>query len=243
MILLQDDARTLSQVDSDSVSCIVTSPPYNVGIKYDDYVDFVPWEEYGQMASDAAEAMARVLMPGGRAWVNVQPTVPHKPGDNSERVDLECIWKVNLLSAGLRYRDTVAWVQDSFDGACAWGSWLRPSAPNQRGGWESIICVYKDHWKRTPPDKYKNWKDERHALGGDWGNDLCRNVWKIKPARASESAPAPFPVEIPARAIRLSSWPEEHILDPFGGSGTTARVADELGRVGISVVLKGGSDS
>lgn len=227
--------------------CIVSSPPYNCAIPNypSGYTDHLPWPIYAAKARLWAREMARVLMPGGRVWLNVQQTVPFRVGDvGGDRVNLAHLWMDALSSAGLLYRDMVFWVQDSFDGACAWGSWCKPSAPNLRGSGEVILLYFKDHWKREPRPVWKKWKAEREDLGGDWV-DLTRNVWKIPPANKmngdrtpnENNWPAAFPIEIPARAIRLSTWPNEVVVDPFCGRGTTGWAAEQLGRKSIMVDL------
>lgn len=223
-------ATKLDMVADGSVACVVTSPPYNCGVPYDGYDDLMTWHDYMLMTRDAAEEMYRVLVGGGRVWVNVPPAVPEP--DHDARVDLEWIWKSSLRRAGFQYRDTIVWKQNSHDGGTAWGSWLSPSAPNIRGEWESIISMFKGEWKRnaSTPGLLEQ---PRMGLGGDW-TDMVRNVWDLPSVKRLYSA-APFPIELPARCIRLSTWPGETVLDPFGGGGTTAEAADLLGRHGISV--------
>jgi DNA modification methylase len=98
-----------------------------------------------------------------------------------------------------------------------------------------VILGFKNTWKRTPPEDQRHYTDDDDKEEGSpaaaW-TDLTRNVWKIRPARRKDH-PAPFPPELAARAIRLSTWPGETVLDPFAGSGTTLDVAEQLGRVGI----------
>jgi len=195
-----------------------------------------------------AREIARILAPGGRVFCNVQPTVPKLLGRSApdgkstlepERVNLAGIWSSALAAAGLAYRDVIVWTQDSFDGACQWGSWLQPSAPNLRGSWEAVLLYYKPPWRRQPRPVFKGWKAPREDLGGDW-TELVRNVWKIKPSPPKKRDdpdyfPATFPIEIPARAIRLSTWPNELVVDPFAGSGTTGRAAELFGRRSILI--------
>jgi len=235
---------------SSSIPLVVGSPPYNVGITYPTgYKDWIPWALYTQRARKWAAEIARILQPGGRVFLNVQPTVPRVlarsgPGTHNppepERVDLAGIWADAFYDAGLKYRDVIVWTQDSYDGACQWGSWLQPSAPNLRGSWEAILIFYRDHWKREPKRVFKGWKADRDDLGGDW-TDLTRNVWKIQPARVRKADPdyfpAQYPIEIPARAIRLSTWPNELVVDPFAGSGTTGLAAEKLGRRSVLLDL------
>jgi DNA modification methylase len=231
-------ASTTSLPLRDSITpCIVTSVPYNVAIVYPSgYTDHVPWPVYAAKARVWAKEMARVLMVGGRVWLNVQQTVPKIVGDvGGERINLGFLWMDALAKAGLKYRDTLFWIQDSFDGACAWGSWRQPSAPNLRGAGEMILLYYKGVWARPIRPVWRGKPQPRVELGGDWV-DLTRNVWKINPANGKD-APAAFPIELPARAIRLSTWPNELVVDPFAGRGTTGWAAEQLGRQSVMVDL------
>ena len=240
-VVQQGDATELGLPD-ESAALVFTSPPYNTNIVNKDELaiytaDLLPWNEYEEIAYAAAEEMHRILVDHGRVFINIQPTVPFDPSDKNDRrrMDLAGIWDDALVDAGFRYRDTIAWIQDSHDGACAWGSWARPSAPNFRGGWESIIVYYKDAeggpggspdgWKRETPEQWKGWTDERFGPGGDL-TDCYRNVWKIQPARSKYKAT--FPIELPYRAIRLSTWPDDLVVDPFVGTGTTGIAAKHL---------------
>jgi site-specific DNA-methyltransferase (adenine-specific) len=258
LILHTGDSRHLPDIlrehDIPPVPCIVGSPPYNVAIPNypSGYADHVPWGLYRAHALQWARAIAASLSPGGRAWVNVQQTVPETPGEvGGKRVNFAYLWSWALEHAGLRYRDTILWVQDSFDGACAWGSWCQPSAPNLRGSSELILHYYRPPYARPVPPEWKGRPQPREELGGDWV-DLVRNVWKINPANPGtwhsknaagevvpprENLPALFPRELPARCIRLSSWPDEWVVDPWAGHCTTGYAADELGRQSLMVDL------
>jgi DNA modification methylase len=230
MTVYPGDATKLPLAD-ESVHCIVTSPPYNCGTEYEGYDDNMSWGEYIQMVHAAAHEMERVLVPGGRAWINVAPTVPFngKPPDGYDiqeggRVSLALGWGKVLTDMGLTYRDTVIWLQGGHDGGTSWGSWKSPSAPNLRGGYEVVLLYFKGSWKRAhqgPRQPYQ---------GEDW-QDLVRNVWTIPPVRRKMGAP--YPRELPRRCIVLSTWLGEVVLDPFGGTGTTVAAAEEAGRVGI----------
>lgn len=228
-----------------TVPCIVGSPPYNVAIPNypSGYHDHVPWPVYRAYANQWAKAIHQILCPGGRVWVNVQPVVPAVPGDvGGDRVNLAYLWSRALEAQGLRYRDTVSWVQDSFDGQCAWGSYAQPSAPNMRGSHEVVLVYYKERWDRPIPGEWKGQKaakerqESEARLGGPWV-DLVRNVWKINPVNRGKKTdiPAAFPIDLPARCIRLSTWPGEWVVDPWAGSCTTGQAADELGRQSVMV--------
>ena len=219
-----------------SAAAVVTSPPYNVGVAYDGVSDALSWRDYWSLAYRTAEVMARVLATGGRAWVNTAVSVPEDPAECAphsqrtakRRVMLAHRWASILERAGLALVDQVAWCSPRGAGT-AWGSWASPAAPNLRGDWEAVTVACRGGWERTPPAGYEGWRDGV----GAWPA-LCSTVWNLAPARR-EGHPAPFPVELARRCIRLSTWPGEVIFDPFAGSGTSLLAARLLGRRAIGV--------
>jgi DNA modification methylase len=229
------DLRSVDLV-AGSVAAVVTSPPYNVGLDYDATPDTRPWPEYWDLAADAAHLMAGALVEGGRAWVNTAvsvPETPHVGGPHSgrtvkRRVMLAHRWASVLEGAGLDLVDQVAWCSPRGAGT-AWGSWESPAAPNLRGDWESVLVACSGAWERPTPAAWAGWTD---SIGG-WA-ELCSTVWRIPPARR-DGHPAPFPLELARRAIRLSTWPGEAVFDTFAGSGTTLLAARQLGRRAIGV--------
>ena len=222
--VLRAEAGALPLADA-CVDCIVTSPPYNVGVDYDGVSDLRPLMQYHAQAFTWAREMARVLVRTGRAWVNVAAAVPD---EGEERFALAALWHQALSAAGLRFRDWVVWEQLGADAATAWGSYLSPNAPNLRGRYELVLVFSNGSWSRG--------RVGRNDLAPrDWP-ELTRNVWRMGCA-AHNGHPAPFPAELARRAILLSTWKGESVLDLFCGSGTTLRVARDLGRVGIGVDL------
>lgn len=227
------DAAHLPLPD-DSVPCIVTSPPYNVGIDYPAYSDSLPWGAYWAKARSWAKEMARVLQPGGRLWLVIAPTVPKVPGEpGGERVAFASRWTETLLVRELAYRDQIIWRQQP-DGACAWGSWLLPSAPNVRGRYEVVLSFYKEPYKRPYPSQVfrgtknrEGWRDADDDFGGPW-TDLVTNVWDVKQTTGKGRYPGSYPPELAARCIRLSTWPNELVVDPFAGGGATGQACEGL---------------
>lgn len=221
----------------------VWSPPYNVGVEYDEHDDTMPWPAYWEMVGDACLAIESALLDTARAWCNVAPVVQERPGgrgrnggphsDRSRKARESLIagWSAYLEGVGLAPADCVAWCSQRGSGT-AWGSWQSPSAPNLRGDWEAILVHYKGVWPRTPPAGMERWKDEL----GNWPA-LVSNVWTIRPEFNRLGHPVPFPVEVAARAIRLSTWPGETVLDPFCGSGSALLAAKQLGRRAIGIEL------
>jgi DNA modification methylase len=226
--LLCADVRAV-EVPAGSVAAVVTSPPYNVGLDYEATSDALPWAEYWALAADAAARMAGALVEGGRAWVNTAVSVPVAAGDAAKRrVMLAHRWASVLEGVGFALVDQVAWCSPRGAGT-AWGSWESPAAPNLRGDWESLVVASAGGWERTPPEGAEAWRDR---VGG-WAG-LCSTVWNLAPARR-DGHPAPFPVELARRAVRLSTWPGEVVFDPFAGSGSTLLAARQLGRRAVGV--------
>jgi site-specific DNA-methyltransferase (adenine-specific) len=225
------------EIEAGSVAAVVTSPPYNVGLDYHGGGDALGWPEYWSLAAEAAARMAGGLVAGGRAWVNTAVSVPEAPalGDphsgrtGKARVMLAHRWASVLGAAGLALVDQVAWCSPRGAGT-AWGSWESPAAPNLRGDWESLLVAASGGWERTPPEGMEDWRD---TMGG-WPA-LCSTVWTVTPARRDGGHSAPMPVEVARRAIRLSTWPGEVVLDPFAGSGTTLVAARQLGRRAVGI--------
>lgn len=223
------------------VAATVFSPPYNVDLGYDEHDDVMPWAEYKELAVDVCLAVSHV-QPHGRTWVNVTPIVPGipiAPGNHSgrgsnPRVSLMHIWTAALLAGRHDLWDYVAWVTPGRGPGCAWGSWESPAGPNMRGEWETIIAAHTGpSWSRETPAEHKGWKDK----DGAW-IDLTTNAWRIQPEpRGTETGghPAPFPIQLAVRCIRLSTWPGETVLDPFMGSGQTLLAARSLGRNAIGI--------
>lgn len=95
-------------------------------------------------------------------------------------------------------------------------------------GHESIIVAYSGGWKP---------REKRHGLvkGIDTTNQL-QSVWTMAPEKASRIGhPAPYPIELPNRCIRLFSLPGDLVIDPFMGSGTTLIAARQNNRRAIGI--------
>jgi DNA modification methylase len=234
--ILHGDVRTLD-LPGGTAAAVVTSPPYNVGLDYGSVSDRLGWPDYWQLAYDTAEVIADALMPGGRAWVNTAVSVPaddageagpHAGSAAKRRVMLAHRWAAILERAGLNLVDQVAWCSQRGTGT-AWGSWASPAAPNLRGDWEAVTVACRGGWERTAPEGAEDWRDGV----GRWP-PLCSTVWNLRPA-ARDGHPAPFPIELARRCIRLSTWPGELVVDPFAGSGTTLLAARQLGRRAIGI--------
>jgi site-specific DNA-methyltransferase (adenine-specific) len=225
------DVRDVEASELVGVACVATSPPYNVGLDYDGRPDVLPWAEYWRLAEHTCRLIAGAMVSGGRVWVNTAVAVPEaiETGHTGKRrVLLGRGWADALEVAGLELVDQVAWCSVRGSGT-AWGSWQSPTSPNLRGDYEVITVACRDGWEREAPGGMESWRD---GVGG-WP-ELCSTVWTLRPEHR-DGHPAPFPVELPARCVRLSTWPGETVLDPFAGSGSTLLAARQLGRRAIGI--------
>lgn len=233
-----DSAEVLGNLEP-GVACIATSPPYAAGIKYEDDPtgDLMAWADYWATHVPIMEAAARLLVPGGRVFWNVAGDIPttvvpagfHSGHCSQSREQLLVGW-VNAIARVLEPRVTIAWCSQRGSGT-AWGSWQTPAAPNLRGDWEAIHMAFRPPFERPTPPEWKGWRDG----GPDWPQ-LVSTVWTVTPERRKpDGHPAPFPVEIPSRCIRLSTWPGETVLDPYMGSGSTLVAAKRFGRRAVGV--------
>lgn len=235
----ENDSVTLHHADAtnlpvpdESVDCIVTSPPYNVGMPYEGVDDLIPWEDYRALAYRSCAEMNRVLKHGGRVWLNVAAQTNHpEDGEAGRRQDLSRLWEDALEAAGLWWRDTVVWDKRTGNNATAWGSKLSPNAPNLRGRYEPVLLHFKGQWSRG--------RVEQNDMTMPEFLEFTRNVWVFGTTGPSRNGghPAPFPRALPYRCIKLSTWPGDVVLDPFMGSGNTIKVAKNLGRKAIGVDL------
>ena len=205
------------------VNLIVTSPPYNVGIDYGSVNDSVGYEEYLQFTEKYLKRFYELLADDGRVCLNI-PLDKNKGGLQSIYADVVCIAK----SVGLRYQSTIVWNEQNISRRTAWGSWLSASAPYVIAPVEMIVLLYKKSWKRNEKGKSTITREEFI----EWTNGM----WTFPGEnRKLVGHPAPFPLELPLRCIKLFSYEGDLVLDPFVGSGTTMVACKMLNRKGVGI--------
>jgi site-specific DNA-methyltransferase (adenine-specific) len=195
----------------------------DAGMKYDGVTDTMPIADYADLHLKAYTECYRVTEPGGRIAV-VVANVGRDP-----YVRLDALHSRLLNEAEFIDRGTVVWHKGSTFGT-AWGSWRRPTAPQLRDVHESILIFQKPGRKSGK------------GFGDMTAEEFCaatQSVWAIRPASAKLAGhPAPFPLELVLRLIKLYTYPNDVVLDPFSGIGTTCMAAKQLRRrwIGVDIV-------
>ncbi|MRJ02640.1 MAG: site-specific DNA-methyltransferase [Epsilonproteobacteria bacterium] len=207
------------------IDLIVTSPPYNVGIDYNEHSDTLTYEEYLQFSYRWLSNCYRWSNTSARLCLNV-PLDKNKGGIRPVGADLIRV----AQEAGWSYQSTIVWNEGTISRRTAWGSWMSASAPYVIAPVELIILFYKEQWKKS----YRGESDITKEEFMEWTNGL----WTF-PGESKKRVghPAPFPRELPRRCIKLFSYLGDTVFDPFLGSGTTLIEAARLERRGVGVEI------
>jgi site-specific DNA-methyltransferase (adenine-specific) len=203
-------AERMAQIPDNSIGLAVTSPPYNVGKQYDDDLSL---DDYLNLIKSVGEEVYRVLRPGGRYAVNIA-NLGRKP-----YIPLTAYFYNIHLEAGFLPMGEIVWQKGrGATNSTAWGSWMSAKSPRLRDIHEYILIFAKQAYSR--PDKGESDIDRDEFMAG------TLSIWEIAPESAKRIGhPAPYPVSLVERVIRLFSYQGDVVLDPFMGSGTSAVAA------------------
>ena len=210
-------SEKMHELPDRSVHLMVTSPPYNVGKEYDDDLTL---DDYRALLKRVLAETHRVLVPGGRACVNVA-NLGRKP-----YIPLHAYVIKDAASVGFQMRGEIIWNKGPGAGAStAWGSWMSASNPTLRDTHEYILVFQK------PPFRRPKREGQESTIKRDDFLEWTKSVWTFGPESAKRAGhPAPFPVELPHRLIQLYTFAGDVVLDPFMGTGATALAAAQDGR-------------
>jgi len=227
ILIYNEDILKITTIPENSIDLIVTSPPYNVDIHYNSHEDNLSYDEYLEFTQKWIDKCFSLAKNEGRFLLNI-PLDKNKGGQKSVGADITKIAK----EIGWRYHSTIIWNEGNISRRTAWGSYMSASAPYVIAPVELILVLYKDSWKKTTGSR-KNDITKQEFM--DWTNGL----WTF-PGQSKKGAgghPAPFPIELPRRCIKLFSFVGDTVLDPFLGSGSTLIASYLNNRKGIGVEI------
>ena len=205
-------AEQMTAIPDQSIHLMVTSPPYNVGKSYDEDLSLA---EYLGFLKKVWKEVFRVLVPGGRACINVA-NLGRKP-----YIPLHALLIEDMLELGFLMRGEIIWDKAaSASASTAWGSWCSASNPSLRDIHEYILIFSKYTFQRKNIFKRENSITKEDFL--TW----TKSIWAFPAVSARQIGhPAPYPIDLPYRLIQLYTYKDEIVLDPFMGSGQTALAA------------------
>ncbi len=223
--IYNEDMLEINSIQKSSVDLIVTSPPYNVDIHYNSHADDLTYDDYLEFTQKWIKKCFDLAKNEGRFLLNI-PLDKNKGGQKSVGADITKIAK----DIGWKYHSTIIWNEGNISRRTAWGSFMSASAPYVIAPVELILVLYKDSWKKTGVSRVNDITKQEFM---DWTN----GVWTF-PGQSKKGAgghPAPFPIELPRRCIKLFSFVGDTVLDPFLGSGSTLIASFLNNRKGIGI--------
>lgn len=238
------DARELAAIRDNSIHLIVTSPPY---FNLKEYESDASGKQLGRISTydrflDQIELCMgewqRVLVPGGRVCCVVGDVlVPRKKGGRHMILPLPADIMVRGRNVGLDALTPILWFKignrTNEAGGGSSGYYGKPYQPGAviKNDFEHILMLRK-------PGAYRSTSMLQKALSMLQKHEMDawqRPFWSdIKGASLRDGHPAPFPIELAERLIRMFSFAGDTILDPFCGSGSTALAAGRTGRNSIN---------
>lgn len=235
-IIINGDSRQMDNVADKSVHLVVTSPPYWQLKDYgtDDQIGFHDdYETYINHLNLTWQECYRVLHDGCRLCINI--------GDQFARSTYYGRYKIiPIHSEIIKFCETIGF---DFMGQIIWqkattmntsgGASIMGSFPTPRNGIVKLDFEYILLFKKqgTAPKPTKEQKEQSVMSNEDW-NTYFNGHWYFGGAKQDKHL-AMFPEELPHRLIRMFSFPNETVLDPFMGSGTTALASRKLNRNSI----------
>ena len=231
-------------VPSESVHLVVTSPPYGALIHYSDRSDQLGAIQSYELFLDELDKVwaecLRVLVPGGRiACVVGDICLSRKRAGRHHVLPLAADIQVRTRRIGLDNLTPIRWMKvaniklEASDSSVFLG---KPNLPNGivKNDVESILFLRKPGGYRSPTAS----QEKKSHIPTDVYRKWFSAAWTDVKGQMRRDHPAPYPLEIPNRLIRMFSFVGDTVLDPFAGTGTTALAAMQSDRNSISVEVE-----
>jgi site-specific DNA-methyltransferase (adenine-specific) len=250
-IINGDCVEVMESLPEGCIDLVVTSPPYSAGIKYDVYDDNTPMDEYWEFTEKWLSGVYRVLKDDGRIAVNVP--IEMNVQERGGRILFNAEFWMMMKQVGFKFFGMVDLTEDSPHRVrqTAWGSWMSNSQPYIYNPKECVILAYKkspkklikgeSQWIGTPTEiTDENGKVRTKMIYKDEDKKEFMNLvfgrWEYF-ADTKSLTKATFSMDIPVKAIKILSYKNDIVLDPFMGSGTSAVAAETLGRRWLGIEL------
>lgn len=246
-----DCIEGMKTLPDNCVDLVVTSCPYNVNISYDTYVDNLPMDKYFEWSKEWLREIYRTLKDDGRISLNIPYEVNVR--ERGGRIFMASeFWQI-MKEVGFKFFGIVDLEESSphRSKTTAWGSWMSPAGPYIYNPKECVILAYKNNhikkskgipqWEYTEQDiitEDGTIRKKRVYSESDKNEfmELVFGQWKYM-ADTQSLTKATFSLDIPSKAIKILSFKDDVIMDPFSGSGTTCLSAEILGRKWIGFEL------
>jgi site-specific DNA-methyltransferase (adenine-specific) len=243
-VVRQGDARNLGHIRSESVHLVCTSPPYFSLKRYPDHDgqlgNIASYERFLDELDLVWGECLRILVPGGRiACVAGDVCISRRAGGRHHVLPLSADIQVRARKLGFDCLTPIRWVKVAnirLEASRSARYLGRPNLPNGviKNDVDSILFFRKPGGYRKPTAEM----ERRSRLESPDYMRWFAPLWTDVSGQPRCDHPAPFPLELARRLVRMFSFADDIVVDPFAGSGTTALAALECGRHSISVELE-----
>lgn len=240
--LIEGDARELSFIPDESIHLVVTSPPYWILKKYRENRSQLghieDYEEFIEELSKVWEHCYRILVPGGRLVCVVGDVcLSRRQFGRHVVVPLHADIAVTCRKIGFDNLNPIIWYKiakatyEVNNGTKFFG---KPYEPNAiiKNDIEFILMQRKPGGYRKPTIEQRRVSRISKKDYSAW----FRQIWNI-PGASTKNHPAPFPLELAYRLIRMFSFCGDTVVDPFSGTGTTMLAAIKANRNSIGIEI------